>query len=374
MRMFDVIKLPKELDDLPESNVPYYVVAKEGLYLYKQTAIGPCLLPQKTDVSSMNSMGEYKGGYFLHKAPDVPAHIMSQALDFFRQVYDLRKAEAEVFILLNQETEEFRLFIPWQVTSHGGVDSIYDEADIPENFTIIGTIHSHCDFSAFHSSTDMGDASDFNGLHITIGHVNTNAPSFDQMVMINKLKFTYKSVSSVADVSKLGETPAPKEWLGFVFDRVEECVDRYFPTLTKEQIDEFIKQCRPSLRIASTNSKGKTDNQVNSNSIYSMYDDWDDDWRQWLSEEKKQGNGYLSSTRWSDEFRRSVPAEWFAESGYGAKLTKEGFEAAMTEELEKLWLLAAEHNFFLDYKMNAWTNSSGMDDSWKPVEGGKGTN
>ncbi|NDH07532.1 hypothetical protein EBX93_16715 [bacterium] len=34
--------------------------------------------------------------------------------------------------------------------------------------------NSHCDFSAFHSGTDQADESTFDGIHITLGHVNRN--------------------------------------------------------------------------------------------------------------------------------------------------------------------------------------------------------
>ncbi len=358
-KMFDIVKLPDDFDELPQTQIPYYVAAKEGLYLFKSTAIGPCLIPQK-DMPSLNSMGEYKAGYFQHKIPDVPTEIMSQALDFFRKVFFKNKAEAEVFILLNIETREFKLFVPWQVTSHGGVDSLYDEADIPEGFTIIGTIHSHCDFSAFHSATDLGDASDFNGLHITIGHVDRESgPSFDQMVMINKLKFTYKSIDSVADVSNLGAATAPDEWLGFVFDNVNECVDRYFPTLTKEQIDEFVKQCRPVYLVSNDKKNDKKHSGYNSQYDYGGYysagDDDYGDWRDWLSQEQKSGRGYLTETRWSDDFRKSLPSEFFVSQAYGSKLTKEGFAAAMTETLENLWMLAAGYDVFLEYAMKEYS-------------------
>jgi hypothetical protein len=37
---------------------------------------------------------------------------------------------------------------------------------------MVGTIHSHCDFSAFHSGTDERDEATFDGLHLTFGNVN----------------------------------------------------------------------------------------------------------------------------------------------------------------------------------------------------------
>jgi hypothetical protein len=49
---------------------------------------------------------------------------------------------------------------------------------------MVGTIHSHCDFSAFHSGTDTFDESTFDGIHITLGHVNR-----DQFSMCASMAF-----------------------------------------------------------------------------------------------------------------------------------------------------------------------------------------
>src|SRR6185295_12916503 len=147
--LFGVVKY-NTLDELPDSNAPYWVVSRDGLYLRKQTTLGPCLLPEDRFPAQFESLGKYKDGYFKYAAPRIPAHIISQALDFFRNVFADIHAEAEVLVLLNEETMEFSLFVPYQVVSGGSVRSIYDQADLPEGLIVIGTIHSHCDFGAFH--------------------------------------------------------------------------------------------------------------------------------------------------------------------------------------------------------------------------------
>ena len=78
-------------------------------------------------------------------------------------------------------------------------DAVYDDKDgkelminclsqfrqlLSEGYTIFGTIHSHCDFSAFHSGIDDADEHGFDGVHVTIGNVNGNW-SFSSRVMLN---------------------------------------------------------------------------------------------------------------------------------------------------------------------------------------------
>src|SRR5258706_10113310 len=97
VELFDVIKFPGSVEDLPAPTVPYYFTAKEGFYLFKQTALGPVFLPEKKMPDHFESLGDrYKNGFFHYTASLVPEAIISQALDFFRQVYDSIKAEAEV--------------------------------------------------------------------------------------------------------------------------------------------------------------------------------------------------------------------------------------------------------------------------------------
>jgi hypothetical protein len=50
---------------------------------------------------------------------------------------------------------------------------------------MVGTIHSHCNFSAFHSGTDTHDEETFDGIHITLGHVDRKEFSMVASVAVN---------------------------------------------------------------------------------------------------------------------------------------------------------------------------------------------
>jgi proteasome lid subunit RPN8/RPN11 len=140
--------------------------------------------------------------------------LTTQILDFFARIFENKKTEAEVILLLDPETKEWSLFIPYQKVSSAGVNSAFDPASVPEGKVIAGSMHSHCDFSPFHSGTDTADASDMDGIHYTIGYVNTE-PRWVAMIMINGEQWDQNPL----DFAESGDSSAeaPKEWDDFVF-------------------------------------------------------------------------------------------------------------------------------------------------------------
>lgn len=113
--------------------------------------------------------------------------IIYKALLFFRAVYNKHHAEAIVLPCYRESDQSYILFCPKQKVSSAHLD--YDRAfarrldnvrdnEDPEwvellkaGYVAVGTIHSHCNFQAFHSGCDTGDEASFNGVHITLGHV-----------------------------------------------------------------------------------------------------------------------------------------------------------------------------------------------------------
>ena len=182
------IYLYEEGFELPKSGT-YYLVTAKGIYMHKETKAGNALVPVEgipwLEAPSME---------FQLKLPKIPGRIISQALTFFRKVYDLHDSESEVLLMFNDTTQQYKLHCPKQKVSHGSVNvATLGEAETQAvvdgkydgKWKLVGTIHSHCNFSAFHSSTDTGDEATFDGIHITIGHVNRPQFSMVSSIAIN---------------------------------------------------------------------------------------------------------------------------------------------------------------------------------------------
>lgn len=167
--------------DLKDLTGTYYLVTSKGIYMHKETKAGNALVPVEgvpwLEAPSME---------FQLKLPKIPGRIISQALTFFRKVFQEYHSESYVTLMYNASLNQYKLHCPKQKVSSGSVN--YDRSEAlsePKEWQMVGTIHSHCDFSAFHSGTDTGDEATFDGIHITLGHVNREQFSMVSSIAIN---------------------------------------------------------------------------------------------------------------------------------------------------------------------------------------------
>ena len=120
---------------------------------------------------------------------------------------------------LQRHHRRLRLFIPEQYVTHTSVNHRVEAGAINRGYRAIGTIHSHCDFSAFHSGTDKHDMGKMPGLHITIGHVNRDDPEFVFALSVGDAQFDVtreQIIDEERPLDKNGYDTAPDRWLGFV--------------------------------------------------------------------------------------------------------------------------------------------------------------
>ncbi len=215
IKLNEVMALPKPggVDAVPDSNNPFYVVAKDGLFLHIKSLLGRAIIKSTNFPVHLPELGET--GWFEFNATKIPAALCSQIVDFFKTVFEMHKTEAEVVLLIHRQTKEWAVMVPTQRVSYSAVDSRVDPTRVPKDFLIVGTMHSHCDFGAFHSGTDTDDADDMNGVHLTIGHITREMPEVASMVSMNGVHFTFKP-EELADFSGLNSVAAPKEWLDYV--------------------------------------------------------------------------------------------------------------------------------------------------------------
>jgi hypothetical protein len=207
--------------------IPHDILKDKGMAFILQ---GPNLWQLKnTDVHSviapvekgLEFLGKVYGGvhynpkniYLVKQHWDdyqFPVDQFRYVMRYFQAIYDKFKTEAAVILMLNQQTKEWRTLFVLQAGAREGsviyaqpaitadnipnprdkaiIEAVLEDAvaaayqkDIydryntwySEGFRIFGTIHSHCDFGAFHSGTDDADELHFDGLHITIGNVRS---------------------------------------------------------------------------------------------------------------------------------------------------------------------------------------------------------
>ena len=102
-------------------------------------------------------------------------------------MYEKRHTESVVILFYQMDTKEWRVEVPEQDVSPAGVR--YKDGLQVEGFLKVGTIHSHCDFGAFHSGGDQHDEEHFDGLHVTVGKVQRDLPELSVSVVVNGHRF-----------------------------------------------------------------------------------------------------------------------------------------------------------------------------------------
>lgn len=194
----------------PDSDV-YYVVGKEGVFIKKRLGIMESLSPVK-NISILESV---QATAKMHIAK-MPAIMVAKIANFFTDVYEEHRSEAVVLLFYNEEHEHYKIVVPPQKVSAAGAE--YNRAITVEGYTMIGTIHSHANFSAFHSGTDQGDEQSFDGLHITFGHNQKDPISISASIVANGHRTIVEpeeyleGVQKVVDIDEVEKVPTTRTY------------------------------------------------------------------------------------------------------------------------------------------------------------------
>lgn len=189
--------------ELPKDGT-YYVLTQDGVYLSKDTGLIRAMV--KVDKISFLQKLEAKAELRL---PKIPSEIIVKPLLFFRRVFETHHSEAGILLYYSKEQNAYAIDAPEQEVSAAAVDyevqSRYDEG-----FNLVGTIHSHCDFAAFHSGVDVHDEKDFDGIHITIGRVDQPYFTISCTIVVNNNRFKVDPEDLIFGIGKVDFTPKPK--------------------------------------------------------------------------------------------------------------------------------------------------------------------
>lgn len=191
-----------ELDQLPDE--AYSVVNNKGFQVRKKTRLVSGLV----SLPSISFLSPPVTQNVKINIPKIPGSQLMRAVNFFREVYNKYDAESELMIVFNRDTNQFDYYCPKQEVSHGSVDYDLPKASelLPDNCNFVGTIHSHCNFGAFHSSTDTNDEKSQDGLHITIGNVDLKNFSYAACVVANGVRQAKEAHEVIENIYKTSET------------------------------------------------------------------------------------------------------------------------------------------------------------------------
>lgn len=164
--------------ELPSDEI-CYLIAKQGIFLKKKVG----LVESLTKVDKISILNELKP-WAKMDLPKIPGNYAAKIISFFKAVVDKFGGEANVLLYYNDQEKKYKLSIPTQEVSGAACDYKIEGTSIP-GYNLVGTIHSHARMSAFHSGTDDDDEKNFDGLHITIGHLTDDFSSISASIVVN---------------------------------------------------------------------------------------------------------------------------------------------------------------------------------------------
>ncbi len=157
-----------------------YVLAGNGVFIHKTGIIDALVKVENCPI--LPDLTQFIRPNF----PPIPAHFVSKIKMFFERITKERNTEANVLVYYNTLSKNFEIEVPQQFATKGSV--VYSKKLTKDGFLCIGSIHSHCDFSAFHSGVDIQDESHFDGLHVTFGHTDKEKFSISASLVANNFR------------------------------------------------------------------------------------------------------------------------------------------------------------------------------------------
>lgn len=209
-----------------------YVVGGDGLFLHKRNRYYS-ITKKIEGINFLQSLSEN----LELSIPRLPWSILQEVEAFFRDVYGKYKSEAIVLLYLNLDTKDWVYLVPGQTVSRGRLSVDYEISDtfrqnIPSGYELFGSIHSHANAGAFHSHTDDIDEANLDGLHITVGRLNTEPADYSCRLMISGKEYTAK-LTDVVDVPK---AEYDKRLLELVQEEKDE---RFMDTVYPYELEEY---------------------------------------------------------------------------------------------------------------------------------------
>lgn len=180
------------------------VIDGKGHYVFNRNRVWSSLTSLDKPIEGANVQGS-QIRFFGRK---IPHKLIRQAEKFFRDVFRRQRSEAILLIYSNPTTGEWMFDAPEQTPR--GLSAPYDQIVVPEGWRLAGTIHSHANASAFHSGVDDHDEKHFDGVHITIGNVDSANMSYSYSLVAHGKRAKVEA-SHVVELDP--EEDYPAQWM-----------------------------------------------------------------------------------------------------------------------------------------------------------------
>lgn len=182
-----------------------FLTGRDGHYLRKRTR----LFEACVQVESNPELPEMKESV-KWLAPKIPYAVIADCVAFFRAVWAEHGTEAIALLFL--DNGKWSASAPPQTA---GSASLSYKGN-PYGRRPVGSIHSHGAMKAFHSGTDLRDASEFDGIHLVVGRLDLPSPEFAAALHVNGRQFQLDPQAIIDGLPKPEPAGLWHPWLDMV--------------------------------------------------------------------------------------------------------------------------------------------------------------
>jgi len=160
---------------------------KGKLYQHETNSVFEGMFPVKD-----NTLEEVKQLELHWTGEFIPLDVWKSIIAFFRWGFSEFNSEQTVRLYYHKEKKEWKVWAFPQECRGLAVREIKNEdytrqlEAIGEGFLPMGSVHHHCNISAFQSGTDNDDEVDSDGLHITVGQLDKQQLDIHGRVVFRK--------------------------------------------------------------------------------------------------------------------------------------------------------------------------------------------
>lgn len=302
---------------VPPQQGSYYLVAKDGVYMRMERCFGSATVK----VADVPFLAKAPGD-MTWNLPKIPGQIVTLAKRFFETVFTQHRSESYLTLLWSPRLNQYRLWCPKQRVSYASVNYERDDCvpfeesigcDTGPGYQMVGTIHSHCDFSPFHSGTDKADEATFDGLHITFGYVNCSNFGIVSSIAVADNRQELDPSAVIEGVKVVGEETVRTSGSvrGSYYNRIE-CRYSTLPLTPDEeagidaQVREWMGKVTKTFYSVTTGDSYTPRRQTSlpfSGSISSS--EWDESDRRSVAGARVRGGGFFEWCKsWGDYFKK----------------------------------------------------------------------
>jgi proteasome lid subunit RPN8/RPN11 len=195
----------------------FYILGRDGLYLCRNHAFFRSCVKTERGPGVL----EEQEPFLRPRFPKIPQDLFELTVGFFDRVAERQNSEAAVLLLWDRQCEQVRLVVPPQkATMHRTYDGRgtpigvhYDlPLDLPTDWIPFGDIHSHVNYPAYASATDVEDEIHAAGLHVVVGRIHREPPEVHVEAVVDRQRFRM-TFDGVVEGYETRQLDVPEEWI-----------------------------------------------------------------------------------------------------------------------------------------------------------------